>query len=64
MIGFLKKEGGQKAEDVALLQGELEEEKEKAAREKKEMSAQMKNTVTEVEEQLQERTEEVRLRSH
>ena len=59
MIGFLKKEGGQKEEQVALLQGELEEEMKKTAREKKEMDSQFRSTATEMEEQLQERTEEV-----
>ena len=59
MIGFLKKEGGQKEEQVSLLQGELEEEMEKTAREKKEMDSQFRSTATEMEEQLQERTEEV-----
>ena len=59
MIGFLKKEGGKKEEQVALLGGELEKEKEKAAREKNEMDSQFRSTATEMEEQLQERTEEV-----
>ena len=60
VIGFLKKEGGQKEEQVALLQGELEEEKEKAVREKRDLDGQFKGTVSELEEQLQERAEEVR----
>jgi hypothetical protein len=59
VIGFLKKEGGQKEEQVSLLQGELEEEMEKTAREKKEMDSQFRSTATEMEEQLQERTEEL-----
>ena len=59
MIGFLKKEGGQKELQVASLQGELEEEKEKAAREKREIDTRLKSTLTEMEGQLQERTEEV-----
>lgn len=44
---------------VASLQGELEEEKEKAAREKREIDTRLKSTLTEMEGQLQERTEEV-----
>lgn len=59
MIGFLKKEGGQKEMQVASLQGELEEEKEKTAREKREIDTRLKSTLTEMEGQLQERTEEV-----
>ena len=59
VIGFLKKEGSHREEEVAMLQGELDEVKEKAAREKRAMEGQLMSAVGELESQVQDRTEEV-----
>lgn len=59
MIGFLKKEGGKKDEEVVSLRGELCEAQETAASERRELAQQYKSTVEELEAQLQDRTEEV-----
>lgn len=59
MIGFLKKEGGKKDEEVVSLRGELCEAQETAASERRELAQQYKSTVEELEVQLQDRTEEV-----
>lgn len=59
VIGFLKKEGGRKDEEVGSLRGELCQVQETAASEKRELDQQYKTTVEELEIQLQDRTEEV-----
>lgn len=59
VIGFLKKEGGQKEEQLVSLQEELQEEKEKSIRDKIAMESQLQTTSSDLEGQLQERNEEV-----
>ena len=59
VIGFLKKEGGQREELVGSLQGELEQERERVARERRDMDSHLRGTVGELEDQLLERNEEV-----
>ena len=59
VIGFLKKEGGQRDKEVASLQSQLCETQDSAATERREMAQQCKKTVEELEQQLQDRTEEV-----
>lgn len=59
VIGFLKKEGGQKDEQLVSLHGELGKAQEVAASERQSLEDQYQTTVTELEDHLQERTEEV-----
>ena len=59
MIGFLKKEGGQKDEQVEQLCSELDQLKEEGTSEREAMASQYKSTVDELEEQLQEKADEV-----
>lgn len=59
MIGFLKKEGGQKDEQVTYLQSELGQLKDETASETKTIANKFKSTVDDLEEQLQDKTEEV-----
>ena len=59
VIGFLKKEGGQRDKEVASLQSQLRATQDAAATETREMAQQCKSTVEELEQQLQDRTEEV-----
>ena len=60
VIGFLKKEGGQREQEVASLQGQLLQTQETAATETRQLAQQCKSTVEEIEHQLKDRTEEVR----
>jgi hypothetical protein len=59
VIGFLKKEGGQREQEVASLQGQLLQTQETAATETRQLAQQCKSTVEEIEQQLKDRTEEV-----
>lgn len=59
VIGFLKKEGGQKDEQLISLRGELGKVQDEAASERRALECQHQTTMGELEDQLQGRTEEV-----